>query len=223
MNAKVIPKLSVLDTLPVELLHEIARTSLDAYRSMLAIPRFAHTLTPNIIAEYMTHFQVVVSWDIVKCLSSGHTVTYNRKHGDNSLSVFIWPSGGSSITRFYSDDRGWCNYSAIVNNESYMETLKIGLDIEEIWVTPIYNYKIFVNPLITRIKVISNATGQRHTREYKNTIPNYETSSTLTDARNEIFHLAAEFVPVADDTVCRTAAAKHKPLVDHVRNHFTTN
>lgn len=45
-----------MDTLPVELLHEIASNDIEAYRTMLAVPLFARSLNPGIITDYKIHF-----------------------------------------------------------------------------------------------------------------------------------------------------------------------
>lgn len=49
--------------LPVELLHRIAATSPASYRAMLAVPPFARSLDPGIIADYMTLFGHSVTID----------------------------------------------------------------------------------------------------------------------------------------------------------------
>lgn len=45
-----------MDTLPVELLHEIASHDQAAYRALLAIPLFARSLNPGTIVDYKINF-----------------------------------------------------------------------------------------------------------------------------------------------------------------------
>ena len=45
-----------MDTLPVELLHEIASHDQAAYRALLAIPLFARSLNPGVIVDYKIAF-----------------------------------------------------------------------------------------------------------------------------------------------------------------------
>lgn len=45
-----------MDTLPLELLHEIASHNKECYRALLGIPLFARSLTPGVIVDYKLAF-----------------------------------------------------------------------------------------------------------------------------------------------------------------------
>lgn len=64
--------------LPLEILHEIAKVSENAYNGMLSIPRFGRSIKPGVMANYMVHFgySVEITKDSVtwkKC-DKNHTV-----------------------------------------------------------------------------------------------------------------------------------------------------
>lgn len=63
--------MNYLDYLPMELLHEIARDSEPAYKSLiLAYPRFARAVTPGARIDYVVHFGHNVHVRIVCCGSA---------------------------------------------------------------------------------------------------------------------------------------------------------
>jgi hypothetical protein len=45
-----------MDTLPLEILHEIASHDRASYKALLSIPLFARSLTPGIIVDYKISF-----------------------------------------------------------------------------------------------------------------------------------------------------------------------
>ena len=66
-----------MNTLPVEILHLIAKEGVDVYRPLLGIPAFARDLTPSTKTDYMIIFgyEITITRNYIRWMRTG---TYHR-------------------------------------------------------------------------------------------------------------------------------------------------
>jgi hypothetical protein len=107
--------------LPIELLHVIAGVDMETYRLLLALPPFARSLNPGIIADFMISFGFEIEITH-KCI----TWTWNGRMHRNGAPAVIYLNGRQSWYRrglIHRDDdpamicpdggQWWCQHGNI--------------------------------------------------------------------------------------------------------------
>jgi hypothetical protein len=89
-----------MDTLPVELLHEIAAYDKESYQAMLSIPLFARSLTPGIVVDYKISFGYNVT---IKESPKGH------KYIRWTLNGMCHREDGPAVEWAYGRKEWWLN------------------------------------------------------------------------------------------------------------------
>lgn len=81
--------------LPLEILHQIAKQDIQAYRALLAIPEFARS--QDLKLDFMVHFGHTV-------LIEGNTIKWfleNKPHGIDGPAIQMWDNNGQLICEWW--------------------------------------------------------------------------------------------------------------------------